>query len=81
MAGHVRRLVVLSTLVVVLALSMVSSAQADTTVSPTPPTTITDQGQPVTAGQFQDLENEVVLGLSLLVFLGSVHVVGSWGRR
>jgi hypothetical protein len=57
-----------------------SPAGAQTTTTDVPTTTTSPSLGPVTSGEFHELEQEVLVGLALVVMLGGVHVVGSWRR-
>jgi hypothetical protein len=51
-----------------------------TTEAPTTTTTVDPSSLPVSAGQAHDIEQEILVGMSLVVLLVAAHVVGSWRR-
>jgi hypothetical protein len=51
-----------------------------TTTSSSTTTTVDPSSLPVSAGQAHEIEQEMLVGMSLVVLLVAAHVVGSWRR-
>jgi hypothetical protein len=58
-----------------------TSSTTTTTAPPTTTTTAAGSYNGPTATDFNDLRQEVLVGLALALFLAAAHVAGSWRRR